>query len=239
VKRNGFSLIEMLLALALGGSVLLAAVSLITTFVELWGREVQPDWEEEGRAVARKFLEDSLRESYVKLHGMYAALGRSQDLMPKPYLADLDPLPDKFHLYWQNYTTPPFIRNPQGKVIEYHLEYDPQKQCVRLHYRLLPLDTKISRARFPSTEHVILFHHCVYFAYAYYTFDGDKWDIVSQPIRPFSGAMHVPQGLCFQFEDKLRLFVYLRKHGRRPFEAPKWPQAATQNRNLIKENPNK
>ncbi|MDR0445123.1 MAG: prepilin-type N-terminal cleavage/methylation domain-containing protein [Puniceicoccales bacterium] len=233
VKRNGFSLIEMLLALALGGSVLLAAVSLITTFVELWEREAQPDWEEEGQVVAKKFLEDSLRESYVKLHGMYASLIRSKnsDTDLGPYWTDMDPSPDNFHLYWQNSTTPPFIRNPQGKVIEYHLEYEAQKQCVRLHYRLLPLDTKVGRWRLPATEHVVLFHHCIYFGYAYYTFDSDKWDIVLQPIKPSSGKMNPPEGFYLQFEDKTQWFIYLKKHSRHPFKAPEWSSTTPQSGN--------
>jgi prepilin-type N-terminal cleavage/methylation domain-containing protein len=213
VRRKGFSLIEMVLALALGGSVLLASVSLMTTFVEVWERETRPDWETERQVIAKKFLENSLEESYIRLQGMYfSRVGIQQDA--QPYVDDTD-LPGTSHLYWQNYNTPPFIHNPQGKFIQYHLEHDAKKHRVHLHYRLLPSNV---RAPSPPTEHVLLFRRCTYFGYAYYTFDSDKWDIMIQPIVTRNKPS--PNGLYFQFEDKTQLFIYLKKYGSRPFNAP-------------------
>jgi prepilin-type N-terminal cleavage/methylation domain-containing protein len=219
VGRKGFSLLEMVLALALGGSVLLASVSLMTTFVELWERETKPDWEIEGQTIAKKFLENSLREAYIKLQGMYSDRGTPPE--PQPYWKASDSQLGISHLFWQNHSTPPFIDNPQGRFIQYHLEHDSRKRCVRLHYCLSPPD----RSSPPSpTKYVTLFHRCTYFGYAYYTFDGDSWNITLEPTQDPSGRNKLPDGFYFQFEDKTQLFLYLKKHGRFPFKAPE-PQA--------------
>ncbi|MDR2377614.1 MAG: prepilin-type N-terminal cleavage/methylation domain-containing protein [Puniceicoccales bacterium] len=230
MRRNAFSLIEMLLALALGGSVLLASVSLMTTFVELWEREAVPGWEEEGLVVAKKFLEDSLRESYIRLDGMYSTrLKNSQSQQEaKPYFDEHPETRGAHCLYWWNFSTPPFIANPHGKFIKYHLEYDEKKRRVRLHYQLetppSPPGTPPGRpGPTPSGEKssgkVTLFRHCTDFRYAYYSFDSDKWDVVSQPIVNNSNRMESPQALHLQFEDKTQLFIYLKKHAH-PFKAP-------------------
>jgi prepilin-type N-terminal cleavage/methylation domain-containing protein len=236
VRRNAFSLLEMLLALALGGSVLLASVSLMTTFVELWEREAVPDWEAEGLVVAKKFLENSLRESYIHLDGMYSTrlknLPSQQEA--KPYFDDHPETRGAYCLYWWNFSTPPFIANPHGKFIKYHLEYDEKKRRVRLHYQLetptspntpsgrpgqSPSGEKSSGSE-KSSGKVTLFRRCVDFRYVYYSFDSDKWDLMLQPIVSNNHKIEKdPQGLQLQFEDKTQLFIYLQKHAR-PFKAP-------------------
>ncbi|MDR2419974.1 MAG: prepilin-type N-terminal cleavage/methylation domain-containing protein [Puniceicoccales bacterium] len=218
--RKGFSLLEMVLALALGGSVLLASVSLMTTFVELWERETKPDWEIEAQIVAKKFLSNSLQEAYIRLQGMYPDK-KGDPTEPQPYWRDSDPQPGTFYLYWQNHNTPPFIDNPQGRFIEYHLVHDHKKHRVQLHHRLLPLDY---RQQLPPAQHVTLFRKCSYFGYAYYTFDGDSWNITLEPKQDQQGRNKLPDGFHFEFEDKTQLFVYLKKHSHFPFKAPEPPK---------------
>jgi prepilin-type N-terminal cleavage/methylation domain-containing protein len=229
VGKKGFSLLEMVLALALGGSVLLASVSLMTTFVELWERETRPDWQTEAQMVAKKFLSHSLQEAYIRLQGMYTDK-KGIPTEPKPYWRDSDPQPGTFYLYWQNHSTPPFIDNPQGKFIEYHLVHDHKKHRVQLHYRLLPLDYK---QQLPPTQHVTLFRQCTYFGYAYYAFDDDKWNITLEPMEGPSGKREIPEGFYFQFEDKTQLFIYLKKHNHFPFEAPQPSNSSTGPQNLL------
>ncbi|MDR3143805.1 MAG: prepilin-type N-terminal cleavage/methylation domain-containing protein [Puniceicoccales bacterium] len=228
VRRNAFSLIEMLLALALSGSVLLASVSLMTTFVELWEREAVPDWEKEGVVVAKKFLENSLRESYIRLDGMYTT--RLKSLPPqaaKPYFEEHPGIWGAYCLYWWNFSTPPFIANPHGKFIKYHLEYDEKKRRVRLHYQLENSPSTGRSFSRPSqassgeksSGKVTLFRHCTDFRYAYYSFDSDKWDLTLQPVVNNRNRRESPQGFHFQFEDKTQLFIYLQKHAH-SFDAP-------------------
>lgn len=203
VKQKGFTLIEMVIAIALGAVILVAASSLLLSITQLWIKEEHLDDFQGHVHGVKTFLQTHINESYYRINEKLPAVEWSSP--PGIQLGG-----DEKYLAFYVYTPSPLFRTESLVPLASYLTFDKRKGLSIIWH---PFE-KTSDEGSVKTYETPLSDWVKGMKLHYYDFNNDHWDIVNKPREDKEGKFELPDLLELQFakENEEDQSIFIRLH---------------------------
>lgn len=169
-KRQGFTLIEVVIAIALGGLIVIAASSLLISITQLWIKSEKMDSFQGHIHGVNTFLRKHFKESYFKVNEKLPSLGWSKP--PKVSLS----IDETLLSFYVNTPNPLFPINNGFPVVCY-LKIDKDKGLTIIWHSF----EKPGQGKEQAIFQTVLSPWAKAFKLHYYNKEKNTWDILDRP----------------------------------------------------------
>lgn len=189
--RKGFTLLEMIVAIALGGVILVAASSLLLSITQLWIKEESLDDFQGHVHGVESFLQTHFKEATYRINEKLPPVEWSE---PPEVKAGIDEKYLSFYVYSPN---PLFDMESFVPVVCY-LTLDKQKGLSIIWHSFEEPSGQVKQAVFET----LLSPWVKAMKYHYYTYDSNRWEVLDKPKKE-GDKLELPDFLELQFvKDK-------------------------------------
>lgn len=237
-RRQGFTLLEVLLALGIGSFVLLSAMYYVVSLGSIWVNRTTNDFFRQhadgvtlflhngfalsqpvaaGKAVENDASEEAVEEAEAAIPAEQGGEAQANVPMKDPVSWERPPGYDSFDkpLLTFHLREPPALladTGPRMTALTCHLFFQRREGLSLLWYSQLEEVEDLQDVR-----HTLISRYVTEIAYAYYDFEDDRWETEREPKDNDEGQFVLPDALKLTFEydeDKIETVVYLPRKGK-------------------------
>lgn len=202
-NRRGFTLIEMVIAIALGAVIMVAASSLLLSITQLWLKEEHLDDFQGHVHGVRTFLQTHFNESYYKINETLPTVEWSSP--PGVQSGGID----ESYLSFFVYTPSPLFRTQSLVPLVCYLAFDKNKGLSIIWHSF----EKTSESSAPAIFETPLSPWVKGMKLHYYNFDNNHWEILDKPRKGKEEKLELPDLVELQFakekEEDQSIFIRL------------------------------
>lgn len=202
-KRQGFTLIEMVIAIALGAVILVAASSLLLSITQIWIKSEHLDDFQGHVHGVKTFLQTHINESYFRINEKLPTVEWSSP-------PGIQSAGEEAYLSFYVYTPSPLFRTDSLVPIVCYLSFD-KKNGLSIIWHSLEKASETSTSGIYETP---LSQWVIGIKLHYYNFNNNHWDVVDRPRKGKDGKFELPDLIELQFakekEENQSSFIRLR-----------------------------